>query len=79
MGKWLKLSEVPSNKTLQSIDFGEVAESDVEGAVAGAVGAMITGCGEATLGTCAGIGATAGAAGASLAKAVVLVLFSESN
>lgn len=75
--KWEKLVSTSVSKDnggntqpKMKYDWGEVGANDVGGAVGGATASAITGCAELTLGACAGVGAVAGGAGASVANAV---------
>ena len=63
-------SKLSSNQISNAVDPGAIADADVEGAVAGAVGSVILGCAELTGGACLAAGATVGGVGNSAGKAV---------
>lgn len=63
---WHLLGRDPAS----TADTGSVAGSDLGGGIAGAVGAVVTGCAELTLGACAALGGAAGAGAASIKKLV---------
>ncbi len=66
---WLKYSSLSKkNKSMLSTQsiFSGVGKADVAGAIGGAVGSLVSGCGELTLGACT----AAGAAGGGVASSV---------